>query len=355
MGEVIAFEAGNVPAHIAARFGDALANNDLSAGVSAGFPMISYKGKVWHLVQGGSRTLITNDDGEPRQSIEVVILKANPAVSKVYYAEGYVEGSDEKPTCFSHDGIAPMAESTVLQSAKCAICPRNQWGSRITESGAKGKECADSRRLAVAPSGDLENPMLLRVPAGSLKELMIFADSLNRLRAPYQAVSTKISFDHTVAHPKMLFKAVRWLEEAEVEQVAEVMQGPVVQAIIGEAGEAVSGAIEHEDETIAGTRPSNAATVEEPVKGRASKPRPVAAAQVAAALAEPEEVIEAEVVEAEPVAPVSVTKGFGGSGGKAAAVAPVPATARATAAPKQSKLLDDASASLDDVLAALDD
>lgn len=233
MTNVIPYEA-EVPAHIAKMFGEQSDNSDLSSGVSAGYPIVSYKGKVWHVNQGGNSTLIADANGDPKPSIEVVILKANPNISKIYYAGGYEEGSTAKPTCYSNDGVVPAGDVVDRQAQQCAVCPRNQWGSRITESSAKGKECSDSRRLAVSPSGDLENPMLLRVPAATLKELLTYADMLNRRRTPYQAVVTKIGFDHTVAHPKFTFKAVRWLDVPEMAKVGEVMKQEVVSQIVGQ-------------------------------------------------------------------------------------------------------------------------
>lgn len=234
MSNLVPFESGNVPAHIARRFADVGTNNDLAANVGGGgFPVISYKGKVWHVVRGDERTLVANEDGDPKSSIEVVILKANPNLSKIYYQSGYEEGSSAKPTCYSNDGQGPARDAAEPQASKCAICPHNAWGSRVTENGAKGKACSDSRRLAVAPIGDLENPMLLRIPAATLKELTAYAELLNRRRAPYQAVVTKIGFDHTVAHQKLTFKPLRWLTDEEADLVAEVTEREVIRNIVG--------------------------------------------------------------------------------------------------------------------------
>lgn len=234
MGDIIPFESGSVPAHIRDAFGDISTNTDLSSGVVAsGYPVISYKGNRWHVVEGGNRTLVTNDDGDPRSSIEVVILKSNPHLSKIYYEGGYEEGSSAKPTCYSNDGHGPASDATDPQAAKCAICPHNAWGSRITENGSKGKSCADLRRIAVAPSGDLGKPMLLRIPAASLKELSQYADMLNRRKAPYSAVITKIGFDPEVAYQKMKFRAVRWLDADELETVARASEGEVINRITG--------------------------------------------------------------------------------------------------------------------------
>lgn len=233
MGDVtVRDDVPAVPAHIAQLFGQTELNDDLSQGVGGGYPHLSYRGKNWHVVRGENRDLVVNADGDPKSTIELVILRANPAISKIYYKGGYVEGSNEKPTCYSNDGMIPAMDAAERQAQKCGVCPHNQWGSRISESGAKGKNCSDSRRLAVAPFDDLENAMLLRVPAASLKDLAQYADMLKRRRTPYQAVVTKVSFDPEAAYPKFIFKAARWLSADEATTVADVMGRDVVESII---------------------------------------------------------------------------------------------------------------------------
>lgn len=212
--------------------------SDLTGGVSIGFPVLSIKGKVFHIKQGGESTLVENpqDPGQPATSLNVILLKANPHISKVYYENGYEEGADTKPTCYSNNGVAPEDDSEEKQSARCATCPKNQWGSRITDNGKKGKACSDSRRVAVAPAGEPENAMLLRVPAASLKPLMQYGKALTSRGVPYQAVITKLSFDHTVAHPLLKFAPAAALTEDIAEQVFETMKGDVVEAIINGGG-----------------------------------------------------------------------------------------------------------------------
>lgn len=210
---------------------------DLTGGVSVGFPVLSIKGKVFHIKQGGEATLVTQPNSEdPATSLNVILLKANPHISKVYYENGYEEGADTKPTCYSNNGIAPEDDSEEKQSLKCATCPKNQWGSRITDNGKKGKACSDSRRVAVAPAGEPDNAMLLRVPAASLKPLMQYGKALSSRGVPYQAVITKLSFDHTVAHPLLKFAPAAALSEDIAETVFDTVNGEVVEAIINGGG-----------------------------------------------------------------------------------------------------------------------
>lgn len=335
MSSLIPFESAQLPAHVVG-FSGVGGNNDLSNGVGGGgFPVISYKGKVWHVVDGDSRTMVQNADGDPAAGLEVVILRANPNLSKVYYAGGYEEGANTKPTCYSNDGKGPASDSLEPQSSACATCPHNAWGSRVSENGSKGKACSDSRRLAVAPVGELDYPMLLRVPAGTLKELVEYAKMLDRRKVGYQAVVTKVAFDHTVAHQKFTFKAIRFVDPAEAETVREMMDAPVMQQILGLAP------VSQEMDDGLGETPEH---VKAPV-AKAPPPAPKAPVKLRPVRSVANEVIPEEVEEAIAAAAPKL---------KAAAKPVVQAPVSSKKA-DHATLLAEANASLDDVLSAIDD
>ena len=241
MNDMVAIKSSKLPAHLA---GKVKGGNVFAAAVSAGgFPVVSIKGKVFHLIRGDERTLVTKgDDGEPAASLEAVILSVNPNKSKVFYDSGYEEGSVAKPTCYSNDGLAPASDSESPQATKCAVCPHNQWGSRITDNGGKGKACSDSMRLAVAAPDQLNDPMLLRVPAASLKTLGLYGAQLAKRGVEPLHVVTKIGFDYNVAHPALTFKATRFVEAEEFGEVEAVLlnEAETIGQITGISGGVVS-------------------------------------------------------------------------------------------------------------------
>lgn len=338
----------SLPAHLLGAFGKH--NDELSSGVSGGYAVLSIKGKTWALSEGGTRTIIKREDGDPASSIEVVIIKANPHLSKVYYEGGYTEGSEDKPVCYSNDSIAPALDAARPQCQSCAACPHNVWGSRISENGSKGKACADSRRIAVVPSGQLDHLMLLRVPAATLKDLSVYADLLTRRNAPYQAVVTKIGFDPEMAHPKLTFKAIRWLAAEEASQVLEAASSDVAAQIVGNVARV-------QDEAVAALpaqRPTASAARPAPAPAARLAPAPVVAAPAAViprgafgggpAVAKP----AAPADEVEKKAPKTTKKGaFASTPIKA--VAPEPATRAAQAVTNSTDDLDAALAELDDL------
>lgn len=231
---VIPFDSAKVPSTITTLFGDT-AGDLVGNASSGGFPVISIKGKVFHIQRGDERTLITKPgEDDPAASIEVVILRANPNRSKVYYSEGYQEGERAKPTCYSNNGIAPEADAQEPQSKKCATCAHNQWGARITSDGRKAKSCSDSRRLAIATLDTPNDPMLVRVPAASMRSLEDYGKILAARGVPSQAVLTKIGFDYSVAHPALTFKPVGLIGDAgQLQEIKTASDSDLVAQIVG--------------------------------------------------------------------------------------------------------------------------
>ena len=234
---VIPFQRGQ----LASAFASQPFQDDLSAGVSSGFGILAYKGKVWSTRYRGETNVLLRDDKDgPRNSVEVVIIKAAQNLSKIWYENGYVDGSAEAPDCYSVNGVVPEITSQKKQSEACATCKRNQWGSKQMPSGKAGKECSDSKRLAVVPLQDIANeslggPMLLRVPASSLQSLAQFGQMMHQYGFHYYAIGVRISFDPKESFPKFQFQAVRPLVDDEAKLVIAHQQSIQVERIINGA------------------------------------------------------------------------------------------------------------------------
>jgi hypothetical protein len=211
-------------------------NNDLLAHASTGFPIISIKGKIFTISRGGEKKVIPNpkDPESPASSIEVVIVKASGVKSKVWYANGYTEGADTKPDCFSSDGSKPDSQSKMPQAKSCALCKHNQWGSKVGDAGAtKGKACQDSVRIAVATLDRINDPYLIRVPPASIKSLGELGATCKKRGIGYNRVLTKVAMDIAAPTPKLLFTPVGVLPDEAYAEVREVAASDVVQNIIG--------------------------------------------------------------------------------------------------------------------------
>lgn len=245
MAEITLFNPKEkLPAEMASVFdADALAGDLVEGATGGGFQVLSVRGSKWRVKSSGVEfPLINPDTDDPIPSIEVVMLKANKAVSKIWYAKKYTEGDNEAPDCFSIDGIKPDPSSTNAQAQSCAACPHNQWGSRITEAGKKAKACADNRRVAVMLMANVplevnNEPMLLRVPAASLADLATFGSKMQEKGYPYNAIVTRIGFDMSASYPKLTFKAVRPITADEAVMVTEQFNSDVTHNILNTAPE----------------------------------------------------------------------------------------------------------------------
>ena len=104
MSNVTLFSSANVPAF--AR------NNELSdtakaltgGGVGLSTKRISIKGGVFRLVAGGKEIASIED-----RHLDVIIVKAAPKVSRIYYAGAYDADKITGPDCWSNDGEKPDA------------------------------------------------------------------------------------------------------------------------------------------------------------------------------------------------------------------------------------------------------
>ncbi len=236
MTQMTVFNPGARPTHLTTNPIPPVASiDDLTAGVTASYPVLRIKGKVWAVSMNGATTpILMPGTAYPVPAMQLVLVKANRHVSKTFYRDGYTDGATEAPNCWSFDGVAPDSAVPQPVCQSCAACPNNQIGSRISESGSKVKACPDIKRVAVMDpkSG---TTMLLRLPYTSMKSLAKFAGELSKQVPPvgYNEIVTELAFDMTKAHPEITFKPVRWLTEDESAAVAEALADPNIEAILG--------------------------------------------------------------------------------------------------------------------------
>lgn len=269
---------------------DGSAFDEFSRGVTAGFPVISYRGKVWRVKKGGEEQVYLNENKEAVQSIELVLVRSNPNLAKIFYEGAYTEGDNSPPRCWSADGLKPDIGVQKPIAKVCAGCPNNVRGSKITPSGKKTRACADHRRMAVAFRHDVETaaldpnhevPMLLlRTPPASLNPLKDYIDGVLKPKGvPPFAVFTRIGFEVTAAHPQLTFKGVQFLNDDQAQVVMALRESDDTKRILAEAAE-YSGAGTTDEASqseaaapAAEARPAQAAPA--PSTKKAAAPRPV--------------------------------------------------------------------------------
>lgn len=294
--------------------------SEMQENVGQSFAVVSIKGKVFSIKFGGNNTPLTLSHGGQTFAapyFDVVIPKANPNLSKTYYKSGYTEGSDEQPDCWSEDGHTPLGPMekrpvdprTGAGCTSCDLCPMNQFGSKVSDNGSKGKACADTRKVIVypmAPTGqvnpdgspvtvlDSENAafggaMLLRVPAASLKVFAEYDRKLNEIGLSYFTVVTRMAFDTTQAYPKFTLQPLRVVTDAEANQIVALRDSAQVKQILATAqtGAAPVAALPSPDMAHLAGQPAPAVLAQQqiptPQVVPVATPAPVVAAPAAAA------------------------------------------------------------------------
>ena len=183
----------------------------------SGNKRISIKGNVFRMIANGEE-VATNED----RAMNVVVVRSAPGVSRTYYEGQYREGENASPVCWSADGRVPAAESPSPQDRTCEKCAQNIKGSGQGDS----KACRYSQKLAVVLDGDIEGDVFqLRLPAtsvfgkgdGDKLPLQAYARYLASHNVPVTAVVTEMKFDLKSPVPKLTFRPVRGLTEAEWE------------------------------------------------------------------------------------------------------------------------------------------
>jgi hypothetical protein len=296
----------NVPAHIAARMGKSVLADNIAGGLqTGGVPRISLKGSRFRIVEDGIETVLDS------MTIDVVIVGANPGISKTWYAKQW--NKDDEPTapdCYSLNGKSPDPASADPQNDLCATCPHNAWGSKVTPNGQQVKACADTKRLAVLSADDVEDSKvyLLTVTPAVLKDLAQYQKQLSMRGFPPEMIRTRLGFDTDASFPKLTFKFGGFLDEAQIEAVEKRLGSEEVIDVTGER------------EPVAA-----------PAAKQIAKPASIKPKAVAKKAPEPveEEVEEVEAEEVEDPKPAA-KKGFGG-GSIASKVAAVEAEATAPA------------------------
>lgn len=275
----------------AAIFGGIVFDEDLGAGIQVGFAVIGYRGKTWSIKHKGQEIPITGRDAGgdvvALPSIELVVVKAPNHLSKVWYEQGWSEDASAPPDCASSNGVVPDVGSPKKQNDFCATCKWNMFGSRPAQAGQtqqfKGKACADNKRLAVVPLGDLHNeqyggPMLLRTPPASLNDLQVLANTLKGIGFPYYAAGVKVSFDLTVSYPRFVFKPMRALSQEEGETVMKIRELDLTDKIINGEPAPVPDQPTQTPQQVAALQPQQTATVAPTQAPEQSPPPPKAAA-----------------------------------------------------------------------------
>ena len=179
---------------------------------------ISLRGGRFRELVNGEQVNVKSDG-----FLNVVIINA-AKLSRTYYKGAYDAENPSAPTCWSPDTQTPSSDvpKDQMQASRCMDCPQNIKGSGQGESRA----CRFSQRLAILLEGQMDTVYQLQLPATSIfgeardgnMGMQAYAKYLKAHKTPSIAVVTQMSFDENSDTPKLFFKAVRPLNEDELNQ-----------------------------------------------------------------------------------------------------------------------------------------
>jgi hypothetical protein len=179
---------------------------------------ISIKGGVFRLVAGGKEMASIEE-----RHLDVIVVKAAPKVSRIFYAKSYDGDNITGPDCWSNDGEKPDASIKAPQAPTCMTCKQNIAGSGQGNSRA----CRYQQRLAVMLADNPDEVLQLTLPAtsvfgkedGDKRPLQAYVRHLALASPPVdvEKIVTRMKFDTKAESPKLFFSPVRWLTNVEYE------------------------------------------------------------------------------------------------------------------------------------------
>ena len=239
----------------------------LAGGVStSGMKRVSIKGGVFRLLSGGKEIAAIDE-----RFLDVIVVKAAPKVSRIFYAGGYdKDAAAAPPDCTSVDGDKPDAGVRNKQSSSCTTCPQNIAGSGTGQSRA----CRYQQRLAVVlannPDGDV---LQVTLPATSIfgkedgdkRPLQAYARYMAAQTPPVNldAIVTRMKFDTKAESPKLIFSPVRWLTDEEYETSQNQANSKDAEKAVAVTPAAADGVSTPAPLAIEGKRPMGELTKEE--------------------------------------------------------------------------------------------
>jgi hypothetical protein len=221
------------------------AGMDLGEGIRNSYGILGIKGGKFRVKYKGQETILSMQHPQDPIPVHPGELRrcgdrqGQRVPQQTVLPGNYVEGSNSPPDCFSLNGKTPSPQVQKPQHTNCALCPQNQFGSKIGDDGKKQKACRDTKKLAVVPLADIRNStmggaMLFSVPPSALKDLSTMSDALKGRGYPYNSVAVRLGFDTSVSHPKPTFQALRPLSDPEADLVLEMFSSDSVEAVLAD-------------------------------------------------------------------------------------------------------------------------
>lgn len=215
---------------------------------SRAFARISTKDNRFSLINLDGESMPVNqlDPKSGQPFVDVVFVKWSDIITKTWYAQGYTEGADNPPDCYSLNGATPEPDSPLPQAAGCAMCPKNAFGSA---TNGRGKACSDAQRTAIVLGADTpvihngaarmlkagEEVFGYRIPPMTGKNLRAKVLQANKAGANFKGMSVRA---HFVSQGVVDFAFLGYLSEAAYKRSRELAASEAADLACGTGGTA---------------------------------------------------------------------------------------------------------------------
>lgn len=240
-----------------------------------GYPRISIKGGKFRKIVNGEQVYVSRDN-----EMNIVIVSSSD-IGRTFYEGQYNPENPAPPKCWSRDSKRPAEDVPEDQRmcTNCADCPMNVKGS----GNGNARACRFGMQLAVAIEGELGSIYKLALPATSIfgsaeggrMPMQAYGKYLAANNTPSPAIVTQMYFDENSEVPKLFFKAVRPLEDEELNTILPLVDAPETKAAITMTVAQADGLQPKKLEASAPITPESE-EVEEPkkVKAKTTAPEP---------------------------------------------------------------------------------
>jgi hypothetical protein len=185
-------------------------------------PHVSIRGNVWTLVDAnGNKQPLTevlrNAQGQEQivalDHLDGVFIDRSDVVCKQYYENDFEPDSNDPPTCWSANGVAPSVEAAQPQSATCASCQWNIRGSDTSRlSGKPIKACRDEKWTAFISVKYSAMIFQFKITPGSFKAWKGYVDKFKGQQTDLSDVVTRCKFE-AGKNGVMTFQALSYIDQ----------------------------------------------------------------------------------------------------------------------------------------------
>ena len=191
-----------------------------------------------HISIRGNRFTLVDAAGNKKQVDELFLdgcfVDVSDVMCKQFYENpDWTPDSNDPPTCWSANGIAPSRDASTPQAATCAVCDWNVRGSAHSKvSGKAVKACRDEKWAAFAPAKFPGMLFQLKVTPGSFKAWSAYVKKFEGQSTDLSDVVTRVTFAPDT-NGQLLFEATSYIDEATYKVREAALVGKNTDVLVG--------------------------------------------------------------------------------------------------------------------------